>query len=70
MMVCATTFSQTTTQGESVKFCSDPPAIRSDSESLTFLDLQAGQTVVAAVPHSDASAYAYMVNDGLVYLTP
>ncbi|PIL24147.1 hypothetical protein GSI_13900 [Ganoderma sinense ZZ0214-1] len=48
----------------------DPPAIRFDAESLTFLDLKAGQTVVAAVPHSDASAYAYMrVNITVDYVT-
>ncbi|KAI0709428.1 trafficking protein particle complex subunit 10 [Earliella scabrosa] len=38
----------------------DPPHIRADEEAVTFLDLKRGQTVVAAVPHSDASAYQYM----------
>ncbi|KAI1794522.1 trafficking protein particle complex subunit 10 [Ganoderma leucocontextum] len=48
----------------------NPPAIRTGQESLTFLDLKAGQTVVAAVPHSDASAYAYMrVNITVDYVT-
>ncbi|KAI0647217.1 trafficking protein particle complex subunit 10 [Trametes meyenii] len=38
----------------------DPPPIRKDDESVTFLDLKRDQTVVAAIPHSDASAYHYM----------
>ncbi|TBU35808.1 trafficking protein particle complex subunit 10 [Dichomitus squalens] len=48
----------------------DTPAIRTDAQALTFLDLKAGQTVVAAVPHSDASAYAYMrINITVDYVT-
>ncbi|KAI0724064.1 trafficking protein particle complex subunit 10 [Cerioporus squamosus] len=48
----------------------DPPPIRTDTEQVTFLDLTKGQTVVAAVPHSDASAYHYMkVNITVEYIT-
>ena len=39
----------------------DPPPYRTDADAVTFLDLKPGQTVVASVPHSDASAYHYMV---------
>lgn len=39
----------------------DVPPIRKDEESVTFLDLKHGQTVVAAIPHTDASAYHFMV---------
>ncbi|KAI0665103.1 trafficking protein particle complex subunit 10 [Cubamyces menziesii] len=38
----------------------DAPPIRSAADSVTFLDLKHGQTVVAIVPHSDASAYHFM----------
>ncbi|KAI0636805.1 trafficking protein particle complex subunit 10 [Trametes polyzona] len=48
----------------------EPPPVRKDDESVTFLDLKQGQTVVAAVPHSDASAYHFMrINIAVEYVT-
>ncbi|CDO72874.1 hypothetical protein BN946_scf185002.g59 [Trametes cinnabarina] len=48
----------------------DAPPIRKDDESITFLDLKRGQTIVAAVPHSDASAYHFIrVNITVEYVT-
>ncbi|KAI0327179.1 hypothetical protein GY45DRAFT_1328000 [Cubamyces sp. BRFM 1775] len=38
----------------------DAPPIRSTADSVTFLDLKQGQTVVAVIPHSDASAYHFL----------
>ncbi|KAI8998488.1 trafficking protein particle complex subunit 10 [Trametes punicea] len=38
----------------------DAPPMRKEHDSVTFLDLKRGQTVVATVPHSDASAYHFM----------
>ncbi|EIW60047.1 uncharacterized protein TRAVEDRAFT_164477 [Trametes versicolor FP-101664 SS1] len=48
----------------------DVPPIRKDEESVTFLDLKHGQTVVAAIPHTDASAYHFMrINVAVEYVT-
>ncbi|TFK86916.1 hypothetical protein K466DRAFT_586827 [Polyporus arcularius HHB13444] len=48
----------------------DAPPIRTDAEQVTFLDVKKGQTVIAAIPHSDASAYHYMkVNITVEYVT-
>ncbi|KAI0362291.1 hypothetical protein OH77DRAFT_1416520 [Trametes cingulata] len=56
-------YQETELSGEEV------PPIK-DDESVTFLDLKHGQTVVAAVPHSDASAYHFMrVNITVEYVT-
>ncbi|KAI9065113.1 hypothetical protein FKP32DRAFT_1674998 [Trametes sanguinea] len=48
----------------------DAPPLRKDDEAITFLDLKQGQTVIAAVPHSDASSYHFMrVNITVEYVT-
>ncbi|KAI0831480.1 trafficking protein particle complex subunit 10 [Trametes gibbosa] len=48
----------------------DAPPIRKDDNFVTFLDLKQGQTVIAAIPHSDASAYHFMrINIAVEYVT-
>ncbi|KAI0780765.1 trafficking protein particle complex subunit 10 [Trametes elegans] len=48
----------------------DAPPIRKDEDSVTFLDLKQDQTIKAAIPHSDASAYHFMrVNIIVEYVT-
>ncbi|KAI0748290.1 trafficking protein particle complex subunit 10 [Daedaleopsis nitida] len=48
----------------------DSVPIQTSDEAVTFLELKQGRTVVAAIPHSDASAYQYMkVSITVEYIT-